>query len=363
MKLKLNILPISEWWPEKLPLIISGPCSAESEKQLLDTAIELSKNKSVKVFRSGIWKPRTRPGTFEGAGSIAFKWLNKVKSETGLKIAVEVATAEHVKECLANDIDMIWIGARTVVNPFSVQEIANELRKVNIPVMIKNPVSPDLNLWFGAIERINLSGIQKIIAVHRGFNCISVKRFRNDPLWEIPIELKRLFPDIPLVCDPSHIAGRKEYIKEISQKAFNLGIEGLMIESHIDPENALTDIAQQLSPAELKELLKSLEFMTSSTSYEAESKLQELRDNVDRLDVELLKIISKRMELSKDFAVIKKKLNMSALQLKRWNEILESRYKLCEEFGLDKEFIFKIMEQIHKESIKTQFNILKKKPN
>ncbi len=361
MKLNLNILALDEWWDEKLPLIISGPCSAESEQQLLETATAVSKISSVKVFRAGLWKPRTRPGAFEGAGQKAFTWLKKVKSETGLKIAVEIATAGHVKECLGNDIDMIWIGARTVVNPFSVQEIANELEKSNIPVLIKNPVSPDLNLWIGAIERINSAGIKKIIAVHRGFNRISVRRFRNDPLWEIPIEMKRLFPDLPLICDPSHIAGKKGYVREISQKAFNIGIEGLMIESHIDPENALTDTAQQLSPSELEELLDSLEFRNTMIGDKEGNKLRELREKIDNLDEEFLKLLSTRMQFSRDIATIKKKLNMSALQMKRWNEILEDRIKFSKDLGLDEDFIIKIMEQVHKESIRAQYNILKKK--
>ena len=346
---------------EQGPVVISGPCSAESEDQVISTARLLEAIPQVKVFRAGIWKPRTRPGMFEGVGEIGLKWLNRVQKETGLKVAVEVAYPAHIDLALKYNIDILWIGARTVVNPFSLQELANALQGVDVPVMIKNPVNPDINLWIGAIERIMNAGIDSMAAIHRGFYFFDKSPYRNAPMWEIPIELKRLFPKLPVICDPSHICGERDLLLGVAQKALDLEMDGLMIESHIDPDHALTDPQQQLKPQELKKLLSKLILRDEKGNREFESKLEELRSEVDKIDAELLHILSRRMELVDELGYYKRDNNITILQLKRWSNIVRDRLKTGLNSGLEKEFLTKLLEIVHNESIRRQTEIYKSK--
>lgn len=355
-----NILALNEWFlAKKEPLIISGPCSAESEKQVVDTALELKKLGCVSVFRAGVWKPRTRPGSFEGKGSIAFEWLKKVKQELGFLITTEVANAQHVEEALKNNIDILWIGARTTVNPFYVQEIADALKGIDIPVIIKNPVNPDIGLWAGAIERINKSGITKIIAAHRGFFSFEKTPYRNPPQWQLPIELKTLFPKLPLVCDPSHICGNAHMLADVSQKALDLDMDGLMIESHINPALALSDADQQITPEELGKILASLVYRKKSTqNSDFHTKLEQLRSIIDEIDSELLSILSRRMQLVEKIGEYKRDNNITVLQLERWMEILRTRAFSGNTLGLDEDFLKKLLTLVHKESIRIQTDIM-----
>ena len=362
-KLKININKIDEWNSGlKQPLIVAGPCSAETEEQLLTTALEIAKLNKVSIFRAGVWKFRTRPDSFEGAGSIALAWLKTVKQETGLLTAVEVANTEHLEEALKNEVDVLWIGARTTVNPFYVQEIANALKGVDIPVMIKNPVNPDLNLWAGALERFNRAGITKLIAVHRGFSSFEKTPYRNDPMWEIPIELKTLCPDLPIICDPSHISGNTDLLQSVAQKAIDLDMAGLMIETHIKPEAALSDAQQQVTPAGLDELLTNLKYRKSSRQEcrenGFESHLKVLRELIDNVDEKLLQTMSKRMEIVEKIGEYKRDNNITIFQLKRWNEIISTRPEFAKKLGLTEEFAKKLYELIHKESIQRQTEIM-----
>lgn len=362
MSTDLEILQLAEWLNTRgKPLVIAGPCSAESEGQIMATAREIAKIPQVNVFRAGIWKPRTRPGEFEGVGVKGLKWLKNAKLETGLKTTVEVAKPEHIELALKNDVDILWLGARTVVNPFSVQEIAEALRGTNVPVMVKNPLNPDLKLWLGAIERINAVGINKIMAIHRGFHYFGSSQFRNAPMWEIPIELKRLAPKLPIIVDPSHICGRRDLIEEISQKALDLEMNGLMIESHIEPNNALTDAAQQISPTVLATLLDKLKIRDVRGDINFQGKLEELRTEVDKLDVELLQILAKRLEIIDEIGNYKKENDITILQMKRWAGIIEDRLSIGSELGLDKEFLKRMLNIIHKESIQRQTDIFEGK--
>ena len=359
MTVRLDITPLSAWLTsDEQPLVIAGPCSAESEEQILSTARELAKIPQVRVFRAGIWKPRTRPSSFEGVGKIGLQWLQKVKQETGLMTAIEVANPQHVKEALEFGVDILWIGARTVVNPFSVQEIAAVLKGVDIPVLIKNPLNPDIKVWLGAIERINQSGIRKIIAVHRGFSFFSRSPYRNSPMWEIPIELKRLCPDLPVFVDPSHICGEQELLLATSQKALDLEMNGLMIESHIRPHEALTDKAQQITPLRLGELLSKLIIREEYGNVEFENRLEELRSEIDKLDEELIDILSRRMMIVEEIGKYKKENNITILQLKRWSQIIHERVKAAERLGLSKEFMSKLLEALHEESIQRQTDVM-----
>lgn len=361
MKAQLNILPLKNWLKfYEPPLIISGPCSAETEEQLLNTAKEIVKLTNVKIFRVGIWKPRTRPDYFEGVGNIGLEWLKVVKDETGMKTAVEVANTRHVEVCLKHGVDILWIGARTVVNPFSIQEISEVLKGVDIPVMVKNPVNPDLELWIGALERINSVSIKKLIAVHRGFYFFEKSPFRNAPMWEIPIELKRIFPKLPVIVDPSHICGNKELILQISQKALDLEMDGLMIETHINPEIALTDAKQQITPAELKNLISKLVIRNKSGTIEFENKLEELRTKIDEVDYELIDIIIKRLDLVKQIGEYKRNSNITILQLKHWKNVIQDRLKKGVEKGLSKKLLIDLFELIHEESIRLQNEIMNK---
>lgn len=362
MSPKLKILPINDWIDTKgKPLVIAGPCSAESEDQVIQTALKLAAIKQVNIFRAGIWKPRTRPGDFDGVGEEGLKWLKRVKQETGLLTTVEVADANHVELALKHEVDILWIGARTVVNPFSVQAIAEALTGVNIPIMVKNPVSPDIKLWLGAIERFNALGINKLIAIHRGFHYFEKSPFRNAPMWEIPIELKRIVPSLPIIVDPSHICGRRDLIESIAQKALDLEMDGLMIESHINPKNAFTDSAQQITPASLQKLLNKLVIRHKTGDIDFQHKLEKLRTEIDKLDGELLQILAKRMEIIDEIGDYKRDNDITILQMKRWAGMIKDRMSIGTHMGLDDVFLKKLLNLIHKESIQRQENIFKKK--
>jgi len=359
---KLNIVPLQTWVPHNRPLIISGPCGAETEEQVMNTAREISKLKKVAIFRTGIWKPRSRPDSFQGVGEIGLKWLQQVKKEFGLLTAVEIANAEHVELVLKYGVDILWIGARTTVNPFSVQEIADALKGVDIPVMIKNPLHPDLQLWLGAIERVNNAGIKKLIAVHRGFFSSPKTKYRNTPHWEIPIELKTIYPELPIICDPSHICGRTDLLQQISQKALDLDFAGLMIESHINPKVALTDAKQQITPEQLNELLATLVIReTSSNNADFINQLELLRKFIDEIDEEILNVVLKRMEVVEKIGEYKRDNNVTILQLERWQEILSTRATSGIMKGMNKDFIEKICVLLHKESIRKQTDVMNQK--
>lgn len=338
----------------KRPIIIAGPCSAETEKQVLDTAKQLSE-RGVKLFRAGIWKPRTRPGAFEGVGSVGLTWLKKVKAEYGMYTAIEVATAKHVAEAIKYGVDILWIGARTSANPFAVQEIADALEGSDIPVLIKNPVNPDLELWIGGIERLYRSGIRKLGVIHRGFSSSENKIYRNMPQWHIPIELRRRYPNLPMFCDPSHIGGKRELIASISQQAMDLNFDGLMIESHCDPDNAWSDKEQQVTPDILDYMLNLLVIREGKQTTES---LSELRRQIDDMDDRLLEVLAKRMRISREIGTYKKEHNMQILQAARYSEILEDRINQAIKFGIDGDCMQKILEAIHEESVRQQMEVM-----
>ncbi|HDO27716.1 MAG TPA: 3-deoxy-7-phosphoheptulonate synthase [Bacteroidetes bacterium] len=362
MGTNINILPLPEWFlASGAPFIIAGPCSAENEEQMMKTAELISQIPEVSVFRSGIWKPRSRPGEFEGAGENGLKWLEKVKEKYALKTTVEVAEPKHVELALKYNVDMIWIGARTVVNPFSVQAIAQALRGVDIPVLVKNPVNPDLKLWLGAIERVNRAGIDRIIAIHRGFHYFEKSPFRNAPMWEIPIELKRLAPGLPMLVDPSHICGRTDLLLPVAQKALDLEMDGIMIETHFDPHRALTDASQQITPEELKNLLGQLEIRKKTGDIAFQNKLEEMRTEIDKLDGELLQILARRMKIIDEIGDYKKENRITILQMKRWAGIISDRLSIGINLGLEKSFLKRLLNLIHIESIRLQTEIFNKK--
>ncbi len=341
------------------PLVIAGPCSAETESQVLQIAHDL-KNSDVSIFRAGIWKPRTRPGNFEGVGSIGLKWLQKVKKETGLLITTEVANANHVKIALDHDVDVLWIGARSTVSPFIVQEIADALQNTDKIVLLKNPVNPDLSLWYGGIERLYSANIKKLGVIHRGFSTYSKTKFRNNPEWQIPIELQNKFPDLPLICDPSHICGRRDIIEETSQKALDLNFDGFMIETHNDPDNAWSDASQQITPKMLIKLMKDLVIRKESVQERSFIKeLENLRVKIDDADSQILDILGNRMKVSDEIGKIKKKQNVAILQSERWRNILKKMISDGKQKGLSEDFILKIFKAIHQESINHQEKILK----
>lgn len=347
----------------KRPLIIAGPCSVETEQQVLSTAKELSEQ-GIKIFRAGIWKPRTRPDNFEGVGSIGLEWLKKVKAETDMLITTEVANTKHVYEATKAGVDILWIGARTTVNPFAVQEIADAIKGVNIPVMIKNPINPDIELWLGAIERFQKAGINDIAVIHRGFSSLSNSKFRNDPKWQIPIELKRRVNGIPIICDPSHIAGRRDLLQEISQKAMDLNYDGLMIETHINPNKALSDAKQQVTPDGLKEIVQNLIIRHRKPSDAKNPNyietLEELRTNIDEFDNLLIETISKRMQTAKKIGELKKQNKMTILQSGRWENIVKDAIKNGTKKGISEKFIKTLYAAIHQESIDKQTEVFKK---
>ena len=351
MKFESILLPGID--PQR-PLVISGPCSAETEEQVMNTAKALAA-KGVKIFRAGVWKPRTKPGGFEGVGAPALKWLQRVKEETGMYVAVEVATQMHAYEALKYGVDMLWIGARTAANPFSVQEIADTLDGVDIPVLIKNPVNPDLELWVGAIERLYNAGIKKLGVIHRGFSTNEKIVYRNLPNWHIAIELKRRFPDLPMICDPSHIAGNRELIEMISQRAMDFNYDGLIIESHCSPDDAWSDKDQQITPDALEEVLNNLIIRDSNQGTED---LSELRGQIDQLDIKLLQLLAQRMRVSRDIGQYKVEHKMPILQTGRYSDILNDRIAQAESLGMAEKFAKRILEAIHTESVRQQVEVM-----
>ena len=351
MKLESILLPGID--PQR-PIVIAGPCSAESEEQVLETAKNLA-SKGIKIFRAGIWKPRTKPGGFEGIGVIGLPWLKKVKEETGMYVATEVANKDHVFEALKAGVDILWIGARTTVNPFAVQEIADALRGVDIPVLVKNPVNPDLELWIGAFQRLYGAGIKRLGAIHRGFSSYDKKIYRNLPLWHIPIELRRRMPNLPIFCDPSHIGGKRELIAPLCQQAMDLSLDGLMIESHCNPDAAWSDAAQQITPDVLDYVLNLLVIRESTQTTE---NLSALRRQIDGIDEQVLELLAKRMRISKEIGVYKKEHNMHIMQSPRDSEILENRSDMGQQMDLNTDFIKKILSLIHEESVRQQMIIM-----
>lgn len=356
MTLELDILPLSSWLPETpYPLLIAGPCSLETEKQSLSTARELAKDPRVQVIRGGVWKPRTRPGSFEGIGSIGLEWLQKIKAETGLLVGTEVANAQHTEECLKADIDVLWIGARSTGSPFVVQEIADVLKGTDKIVMVKNPMNPDISLWMGALERLNAMGLKKLVGIHRGFSPFQETKYRNYPGWKTYIELRRSMPNLPIICDPSHIAGKREFVGEVSQKAFDMGFDGLMIESHIDPSCALSDAAQQFTPSDLAKLIDKLVIRKQKVDdLEFGTKLDQLRSRIDTLDTELMEILSARSEIVDQIANYKKTNNVMALQIDRWTKMMKSRVGTANKLQLDETFIKILFQLIHEDSVRQQ---------
>lgn len=338
------------------PIVIAGPCSAETREQVMSTATELAA-KGIKIFRAGIWKPRTKPGGFEGVGVEGLAWLKEVKKETGMYVGTEVATAMHVYEALKAGIDLLWIGARTTANPFAVQEIADALKGVDIPVLVKNPVNPDLDLWIGALERINNAGLKRLAAIHRGFSSYDKKIYRNLPQWHIPIELRRRIPELPIFCDPSHIGGKRELIASISQQAMDMNFDGLIIESHCSPDAAWSDASQQVTPEVLDYILSLLVIRKETQTTE---NLNELRKQIDECDNNLMQELAKRMRVAREIGTYKKEHNMTVLQAGRYNEILDKYATQAVQCDMDPEFIKKVFEAIHEESVRQQLEIINK---
>ncbi|MGB0452709.1 MAG: chorismate mutase [Bacteriovoracaceae bacterium] len=360
----MNFVPLEKWPGFNNDLYnIAGPCSAESREQVLETARLISENdSSVKIFRAGVWKPRTRPGTFEGRGEEALPWLQEVKEKYGFFTTCEVANAEHVGLALKYGVDILWIGARTTANPFSVQEIADRLRGIDIPVLVKNPISPDLALWMGSIERLYAVGITKIGAIHRGFASESKGQYRNRPLWRMPIELKRRHPDLPIICDPSHIGGKRDLIAKVCQKAIDVNLDGLMVETHINPNTALSDAAQQITPTRLGKIFKELDRKsTFSTDKEYEEHLDELRSEIDRIDQELIDALSHRMDVAKKIGDLKSKAHVTPLQMGRMEDLMNKRIKIAASLGLSEDYIRELYQIIHSESVKVQTEIIDQK--
>jgi len=343
----------------KRPLIISGPCSAETEEQVIETAVRLQKTGKIDMLRAGIWKPRTRPGSFEGIGTKGLPWMQKAKQITGLPVTVEVATGKQVEDALHFEVDVLWIGARTTVNPFSVQEVADALRGVDVPVLIKNPINPDLELWIGAVERVAKAGIKQIGLIHRGFSSYGNTEYRNAPMWHLAIEMKRRNPGMMIINDPSHICGRRDILIDVAQKAIDLDYDGLIIESHIDPDHAWSDAKQQITPETLSEMLSSIRWRKEDIpSQEFHATMEKLRQQINHLDDELLQILGQRMKVSEEIGRYKKANNITILQTNRWNSILERAYVKGEKLGLGKEFITKYFDAVHMESINHQNKIM-----
>lgn len=342
----------------ELPLIIAGPCSAESESQLLQIAGELKAN-GINIFRAGIWKPRTKPGGFEGVGSIGLDWLRKVKQQYGMYVSTEVANKNHVIEAVSSGVDILWIGARTCANPFAIQEIADtlEMLSIDIPVLIKNPVNPDLELWIGGIQRIYNAGIRRIGAIHRGFSVYGKHIYRNQPQWHLPIELHRRFPDLSIIHDPSHVGGKREFVSTLSQQALDLGFDGLMVETHDNPDCALSDKDQQITPKALFEILSKLVYRKKDQTNEI---LNQLRQQIDEYDYELIELLAKRMSVCREIGEYKKEKAISIVQNKRYDEIMSSRVLRANQLGLSSEFIVKVLESVHTESIRQQIDVFRK---
>lgn len=355
--MELDLKPLDLHCDDERPFVIAGPCSAETEEQVMTTARQLA-SKGCHIFRAGVWKPRTKPGGFEGNGEEALPWMKRVKEETGMAITTEVATPEHVELALKYGIDILWIGARTTANPFAMQAIADSIRGMDIPVFVKNPVNPDLELWIGAMERINQAGIKRIAAVHRGFSSYEKKIYRNQPMWQIPIELRRRIPDLPIICDPSHIGGSRELIAPLCQQAMDLGFDGLIVETHCDPDKAWSDANQQVTPEVLDYILSLLIIRNKTVTTEG---INELRKQIDELDNNLMDLLSKRMRVSREIGQYKKEHNMTVLQTSRYNEILDKRGAQGSLCGMDAKFIKEIFEAIHEESVRQQIEIINRK--
>lgn len=348
---KLNLLA-----DEKRPIVLAGPCSAESQEQVLTTAHKL-KDSGIKIFRAGVWKPRTKPGSFEGHGNKALPWLKQVKEETGMLIATEVATPEHVDAALKAGVDIFWIGARTTANPFAVQAIANSLRGVDIPVLVKNPINPDLELWIGALERLNGEGVKRLGVIHRGFSSYDHKIYRYEPMWQIPIELKRRIKDLPIICDPSHMGGKRELIAPISQQAMDLGMDGLIIESHCNPDNAWSDSSQQITPETLDYILSTLVVRNEPQSTE---NIAMLRHQIDDIDNQIIEELAKRMRICREIGVYKKEHDMTIVHNDRYSEIIDKRGEQGSKLGVDQDCIKNIFGLIHQESVRQQYEIINK---
>lgn len=338
------------------PFVIAGPCSAETEEQVMKTAKELA-DKGCHMFRAGVWKPRTKPGGFEGNGLLALPWMQEVKQETGMLTATEVATPDHVEAALKAGIDVLWIGARTTANPFAVQALADALQGVDAPVLVKNPVNPDLELWIGALLRINRAGVKRLGAIHRGFSSIDQKLYRNTPMWHLPIELKRRYPNLPIACDPSHIGGRRDLIAPLCQQAMDMGMDGLIVESHCSPDEAWSDAKQQVTPDVLDFIIDRLVIRNNAEMTES---LGQLRKQIDEMDNQLMDLLTRRMRISREIATYKKEHNMSVVQTGRYNEILDKRGAQGTLCGMDADFIKKVYEAIHEESVRQQMEIINK---
>lgn len=352
--MELDLTPLGLPCDQERPFVIAGPCSAETEEQVMTTAKQLA-YKGCHIFRAGVWKPRTKPGGFEGNGEKALPWMKRVKEETGMLITTEVATPEHVELALKYGIDILWIGARTTANPFAMQAIADSLKGVDIPVLIKNPVNPDLELWIGAMERINQAGIKRIAAIHRGFSSYDKKIYRNLPMWQIPIELRRRIPNLPIICDPSHIGGKRELIAPLCQQAMDLGMDGLIVESHCDPDKAWSDAKQQVTPEVLDYILSLLVVRDETVTTEG---INELRKQIDELDNNMMELLAKRMRVCREIGQYKKEHNMTVLQTSRYNEILDKRGAQGSLCGMSSDFIKDVFEAVHEESVRQQMEII-----
>ncbi|MEO6962978.1 MAG: chorismate mutase [Puia sp.] len=343
----------------KRPLIISGPCSAETEEQVMETAVQLQRTGKVDIMRAGIWKPRTRPGSFEGIGTKGLPWLQNARKVTGIPVAVEVATAKQVGDALHFEVDVLWLGARTTVNPFSVQDVADALKGADVPVLIKNPINPDLELWIGAVERVAKAGIKQIGLIHRGFSSYGNSEYRNAPMWHLAIEMKRRFPEMLFINDPSHICGRRDILLDVAQTAIDLDFDGLIIESHVDPDKAWSDAKQQVTPGRLAEMLDSIRWRKEDVaSEEYHTALEKLRQQINHLDDELMQIIGERMKISEKIGLYKNENNITILQTNRWNAILERAFKKGDKLGLSKEFITRYFDAVHMESINHQNKVM-----
>ena len=354
--MELELEPLNLPSDNERPFVIAGPCSAETEEQVITTARQLA-SKGCHMFRAGVWKPRTKPGGFEGNGEKALPWLKTVKEETGMLIATEVATPQHVELSLKYGVDILWIGASTTANPFAMQALADSLRGADVPVLVKNPVNPDLELWIGGMERINQAGIKKMAAIHRGFSSYDKKIYRNLPMWQIPIELRRRIPNLPIICDPSHIGGRRELVAPLCQQAMDLGFDGLMVESHCDPDCAWSDAKQQVTPDVLTYILSLLQVRSETVTTEG---ISQLRQQIDELDNQLMELLSKRMRVCREIGQYKKEHNMTVLQSARYNEILEKRGAQGTLCGMDADFVAHVYELIHGESVRQQIDIINK---
>lgn len=354
--MELDLLPLNLPSDNERPIVIAGPCSAETEEQVFTTARMLAQ-KGCHIFRAGVWKPRTKPGGFEGMGNVALSWLKQVKEETGMLISTEVATPQHVEACLKHGVDIVWVGARTTANPFAMQALADSLQGVDIPVFVKNPVNPDLELWIGGLERINRAGIKRMAAIQRGFSSYDNKMYRNMPMWQIPIELRRREPNLPIICDPSHIGGKRELIAPLCQQAMDLGFDGLIVESHCNPDQAWSDAKQQVTPDVLDYILSLLVVRDETNDTED---IVQLRHQIDDLDNQLMELLAKRMRVCREIGQYKKDHNMTVFQANRYNEILEKRGAQGALCGMDPHFVASVFESVHEESVRQQIEIINK---